>query len=193
MTARDRRTFPTGAGRTNDTRWWPRGLVPSRSLFQGFEALDLAEGQSRRVLTGSEAPVPVDGPAEAVFERQARCPTQTGPGLRGIDLQESRFVRMRAGIGLPPRAIAPEPAESIDDPCDRPRLVGRRTEVPGFTETPGIARQALGEREIARRAVRARAATGARRLGSERRRARPTQRPACNPGRVDPLPNRHRR
>ena len=136
MTARDRRRSPTRAGRTNDTRWGPRGLVPSQSLFQGFEALDLVEGQSRRVLTGSEASVPVDGPPQALFEREAWCPAQTGPGLRGIDLQESRFVRMRAGIGLPTRAIAPEPAESIDDPCDRPRLVGRRTEVPGFTETP---------------------------------------------------------
>src|SRR4029077_1317420 len=57
---------------------------------------------------------------------------------------------MRAVIGLPTRAIPPEFAESIDHPGDRPRFFGCRTEVPGFTETSRVAREALGEREIAR-------------------------------------------
>src|SRR4051794_4939700 len=133
VTARDRRRSPTTAGRTNDTRSWPQGLARSQLLFQAFEALNLLEGESRRVVAGAEAFVPVDGPPQTLFEGEAWCPAETGPRLRGVDLQEPRFVRMRAGIALPARAVAPEPAQSIDDPCDRPRFIGRRAEVPGFT------------------------------------------------------------
>jgi len=45
------------------------------------------------VLAGSDASVPVGGPPQSLFEREAWGPAQTGSGLRGIDLQEPRFVR----------------------------------------------------------------------------------------------------
>ena len=174
------------------TRAWPQ---QRHALGPGGLAPSVAVPRLRswiwsrvRAAASSPAPqrsVPVDGPPQALSsERRGVQPRRARPSRH--DLQEARFVRMRAGIALP-RAPSPRTAESIDDPATAVphRSRGRSSRLPEPGDRSTGARRAWIARQGPSTCCQGRTAVVA-----EGQRARPTKMPACSRERVDPPPNR---
>src|SRR5947209_3626143 len=111
----------TQMGRRMSARSWRRG--------RALEEFDLALADRAHVLGPLERPVPLHRRVTTGGEIPCRGPVQTCLGPRGIELEVGRLVRMRSGVLVEPKRLAPALLYAMGDPADRLRVLVGRPEV----------------------------------------------------------------
>ena len=92
---------------------------------------------------------PVNDELQRVIETQRRMPIKAAACLGYIELQVVGFVRMRTGVKLPPRALAPHRSHLLDDPANGLGVFVVGSEVPALGIAGAVLKKAFGQHEIA--------------------------------------------
>jgi hypothetical protein len=88
--------------------------------------------------------VPFDDPLQRRVEVPHRRPAEPLARLGRVQREESRLVRMRAGVEIPRQLAGPQLGDPVGDPAHRPCVIRRGAEVPALREC-GVVPEALGQ------------------------------------------------